>query len=269
MSQSTTSTSPPRPATSSPPAAEPRGRVRIEPGHKRVRAYLGGELVVDTARAALVWEVPYYPAYYLPLEDVVDGRLVPSATANHSPSRGDARYFTVRAGGREAVDAAWTYPDSPIEQLRTLVRFDWQAMDSWFEEDVEVFTHPRDPYKRIDALVSSRHVQVEVNGVIVADTHHPTVLFETSLPPRFYIPKTDVRMDLLEPTDSSSSCPYKGTARYWSVRAGEQLVADLAWSYPTPLPESAPVAGLVCFYNEKVDLRVDGVAQDRPRTVFS
>ena len=251
------------------PSATARGRVRVEPGHKRVRIYLGGELVADTRRPLYVWELPYYPAYYVPAEDVVAGVLVPTATRDHSPSRGDAEHFTVQAGGKEAVDAAWTYAESPIEALRDHVRFDWQAMDSWFEEDVEVFTHPRDPHTRIDALASSRHVEVVVNGVVVADSHHPTVLFETGLPPRYYLPKVDVRMDLLEPTPSSSSCPYKGTARYWSVRAGDQVVDDLAWSYPTPLPESANVAGLVCFYNERVDLRIDGERQERPRTPFS
>jgi uncharacterized protein (DUF427 family) len=250
-------------------AMEQRGRVRLEHGHKRVRTYLGGELVADSSTPVLVWEVPYYPAYYLPAGDVVDGHLIPTGTVSHSPSRGDALHFTVKAGGKEAVDAAWTYPESPIEELRTLIRFDWHAMDAWFEEDEEVFTHPRDPYTRIDPLASSRHVQVDVNGVRVADSRRPTILFETGLPPRYYLPKTDVRMDLLVPTDSATSCPYKGTARYWSVQVGDELVPDLAWSYPTPLPESIKVAGLVSFYNERVDLRVDDVLQERPRTKFS
>ncbi len=245
-----------------------RGRVRVEQSQKWVRTYLGGELVADTTRPLLVWEVPYYPAYYFPAEDVVDGHLVATATVTHSPSRGDAHHFTVKAGGKEAVDAAWTVPDSPIEELRGLLRFDWQAMDGWFEEDEEVFTHPRSPYTRIDALPSSRPVQIEVNRVLVADSHRPTILFETGLPPRYYLPKTDVRMDLLVPTSSATSCPYKGTARYWSVRAGDEVIPDLAWSYPTPLPESIKVAGLVAFYNERVDLRVDGVQLDRPHTHF-
>jgi uncharacterized protein (DUF427 family) len=246
-----------------------RGRVRVEHSQKRVRTYLGGELVADTTRPVLVWEIPYYPAYYIHADDVVAGHLVPTETVKSSPSRGEAHHFTVKAGGKEAVDAAWTYPDSPLEELRDLIRFDWGAMGSWFEEDEEVFTHPRDPYKRIDALPSSRHVQVEVNGVLVADSHRPTILFETSLPPRYYLPQPDVRMDLLTPTDTSSSCPYKGTARYWSVRAGDDVVADVAWSYRTPLPESIKVAGLVAFYNERVDLRVDGELLERPRTPFS
>jgi uncharacterized protein (DUF427 family) len=241
-----------------------RGRVRVEPGAKRVRTYLGGELVADTSRPVLVWEVPYYPTYYLPVEDVQADLLVPDGTMSHSPSRGDGRVFTVKAGGRQAPGAALRYPESPIEELRDLVRLEWGAMDAWFEEDEEIFTHPRDPHTRVDVLPSSRQVRVEVDGVTVAESGSPHLLFETGLPVRYYLPRTHVRMDLLTPTDTVSHCPYKGQARYWSVRAGGTEHADLAWSYPTPLPESIRTAGLVAFYNEKVDIYVDGVLQDRP-----
>jgi uncharacterized protein (DUF427 family) len=134
-------------------------------------------------------------------------------------------------------------------------------MDAWFEEDEEVFTHPRDPYTRVDILPSSRHVRVEVDGLTVAESTKPTLLFETGLATRYYLPKTDVRMDLLTPTATSSHCPYKGDANYWSL-ALEGAVADVAWSYRTPLPESQKIAGLVCFYPEKVDLYVDGRLQE-------
>jgi uncharacterized protein (DUF427 family) len=244
---------------------ESRGTVRTEPSGKRVRAFLGGELVVDSDDALYVWEWPAYPQYYLPLDDVAEGVLVPTSTSSRSPSRGDARHFTVRAGGREATDAAWTYPESPIEALRRRVRFEFDALDAWFEEDEEIFVHPRSPHARVQILPSSRHVTVAVGGVVVADTRRPTLLYETGLPRRTYISKLDVRMDLLVPTEHTSRCPYKGTARYWSV--GEQ--ANVAWSYPSPLRESAPIAGLVAFFDEKVDVTVDGVLQERPRTHFS
>jgi uncharacterized protein (DUF427 family) len=175
----------------------------------------------------------------------------------------------VTAGGKQAPGAAVRYADSPIPELRDLIRLDWDAMDAWFEEDEEVFTHPRDPYTRIDVLSSSRHVVVDVDGVTVAESTSPKVLFETGLPPRYYLPKPHVRMDLLVPTDTVSHCPYKGRAEYWSVRAGDVVHEDLAWSYPAPLPESHKVAGLVTFYNEKVDLYVDGVRQERPTTKFA
>ena len=142
-------------------------------------------------------------------------------------------------------------------------------MDGWFEEDEEVFVHPHDPYKRIDILHSSRHVEVEVNGVKVADTHRPTLLFETGLPTRYYIPKLDLRMDLLTPIEHTTGCAYKGFARYWSLEAGDETFENLAWSYRTPLPECTKIAGLVAFYNEKVDLIVDGERLARPKTPFS
>jgi uncharacterized protein (DUF427 family) len=252
--------------------AEPRaarGSIRIEPGHKRVRAYLGGQVVADTIHPVLVWEIPYYPAYYFPVEDVRADALTPDGGTVHSPSRGDAPTFTVSAGGKSVAEAAWRFADSPIEELRDLIRLDWDAMDAWFEEDEEVFVHPRSPYTRIDILPSSRHIQVQVDGITVADSTNARLLFETGLPVRYYVPKTDVRLDLLTHTDTVTRCPYKGTAEYWSVLAGDRVHQDIAWSYPTPLPESARIAGLVGFYNEKVDIFVDGVHQDRPKTKFS
>jgi uncharacterized protein (DUF427 family) len=245
-----------------------RGRVRIEPGAKRVRTLLGGEVVADTTRPLLVWEVPYYPTYYVPLADV-RAELRPDGNTVHSPSRGDARTFTVHAGGREAPGAALRYEDSPIAELRDLVRLDWHAMDAWCEEDEEIFTHPRDPYTRVDILASSRHVRVEVDGTTAAESNSARILFETGLPPRYYLPKPHVRLDLLVPSDTVTHCPYKGSAAYWSVRTPDGLRTDLAWSYATPLPESQKIAGLVAFYNEKVDIHVDGVLQERPRTKFS
>jgi uncharacterized protein (DUF427 family) len=246
-----------------------RGRIRVEHGHKRVRAYLGGEAVADTTRPLLVWEAPYYPTYYFPLDDVRTELLRADGGSVHSPSRGDGRTFTVRAGGEEAPGGALRYEDSPIEELRGAIRLDWHAMDAWFEEDEEVFTHPRDPYTRVDILASSRHVRVEVDGVTIAESASPRLLFETGLPARYYLPKTHVRLDLLVPSETVSHCPYKGRAEYWSVRAGEEVHADLAWSYGAPLPESQKIAGLIAFYNEKVDIYVEGVLQERPVTKFS
>jgi len=246
-----------------------RGRIRVEQGAKRVRAYLGGELVADTSQPVLVWEKPYYPAYYFPISDVRTELLENDGGSVHSPSRGDATTFTVRAGGKEAPGAALRYLESPIEELRDLVRLDWDAMDSWFEEDEEVFTHPRDPYTRVDILASSRHVRVEVDGETIAESTSPRLLFETGLPVRYYLPKTHVRMDLLIPSETVSHCPYKGEAEWWSVRTAEGVREDLVWSYRMPLPESQKIAGLVAFYDEKVDVYVDGQLQKRPHTKFS
>jgi uncharacterized protein (DUF427 family) len=254
---------------SAPAETHARGRVRVEPGLKRVRAYLGGVAIADSTRVQLVWENPSYPTYYFPLADVRGDLLHETGELRHSPSRGDAYLFDVRVGDRTAPAAAYRHVDSPFEELRELVAFTWSALDDWFEEDEEVRVHARNPYTRIDVLPSSRAVRVEIDGVVVAESDHPTLLFETGLPVRYYFAKPDVRLDLLAATDSTSGCPYKGTARYWSIVVNGTLHADFAWCYEYPLPESIRVAGMICFYNERVDLFVDGVAQPRPKTVFS
>jgi uncharacterized protein (DUF427 family) len=235
-----------------------RGRVRVERGAKRIRTYLGGELVADTTRPLLVWEAPYYPTYYFPAADVREGLLSPDGANEHSPSRGDGELYTVRAGAREAPGAALRYVESPIEELRDTVRFDWPAMDAWFEEDEEVFTHARDPYTRVDILPSSRHVRVVLAGTVLADSTSPRLLFETGLPTRWYIPKTHVRMDMLELGELVTNCPYKGRALSFGARIDGKLHENVAWSYPTPLPESERIAGLIAFYDEKVELHIDG-----------
>ena len=246
-----------------------KGRVRIEPVEKWVRVYLDGEAIADTRKALLVWESPYFPHYYLPPDDVRVDLLVATGETRHSPSRGEAHLYTVKAPNKEAENAAWTYPDSPLEEIRGYYRFDWRSMDAWFEEDEEVFVHPRDPYTRVDIVRSSRHVEVHVDGVAVADSHHPTLLFETGLPTRYYLPKTDIRMELLTETDTLTSCPYKGDAGYWTLTVNGETYEDIVWSYKHPVHESAKIAGLLSFYNEKVDIYVDGELQERPKTPFS
>lgn len=246
-----------------------RRRVRLEEGAKRVRTYLGGEAVADTARPLYVWETPYYPTYYFPAADVRTDLLVSTGETHRSLSRGEAEVYTVKAGGKEAPGAASWYRESPIEEVQGHIRLDWDAMDAWFEEEEEVYVHPRDPYTRVDILQSSRHVEVVVNGVKVADSHQPRLLFETGLPTRYYLPKTDVRMDLLTPTDHLTHCPYKGTANYYSLEVDGQVFEDFVWWYKHPTPESQKIIGYVSFYNEKADLFVDGELQDRPKTPFS
>lgn len=229
--------------------------LRVEPSPKRVRAYLAGRLVADTRRAALVWEIPWYPAYYIPADDV---------TASLTPAE-EANLYNVEVDGAVAPAAARRFPDSP--RRRGLVRLEWGAMSAWLEEDEPVYTHPRDPHKRVDILASSRHVRIEAGGVTVAESSRPSILFETGLPPRYYLPLPDVRTDLLAPSDTVTHCPYKGTAAYWSLASGD--AKDIAWTYRSPLPESQKVAGLVCFYDEKAAVYLDGELQERPRTHFA
>ena len=241
--------------------------IRVEHSRKRVRILLGGELVADTTAPLLVWEVPYYPTYYIPATDI-RAELIP-AGAHDDPRLGEAEVLTVKVSADTAERAAKRYPSCPAAQLRSAVRFEWKAMDEWLEEDEPVYTHARDPHTRVDILASSRHVRIELDGVTVADSHSPRILFETGLPPRYYLPLSDIRTELLRPSDKQTHCPYKGTAGYWSVETGVARHEDAVWIYRTPLPESQKIAGLGCFYDERVDLFLDGVLQRRPRTQFS
>jgi uncharacterized protein (DUF427 family) len=243
-------------------ATEQRGRIRVEPSAKRVRAFLQGEVVVDTIRPLLVWEVPYYPIYYLPLADF-RAELVPTGATSHSPSRGEGEVLTVRSPSAEAPEAAVRFPDSPLPELRDHVRLEWSAMDAWFEEDEQVYTHARSPYARIDILPTSREVVVGLGDVELARSTKAHALFETGIPPRWYLPRVDVRMDLLTESDTVTHCPYKGETVHFSARVGDEVVPDVAWSYRTPLPESQRIAGLVAFYDDRVAVTVDGERQGR------
>ena len=242
-------------------------RGRIEPAPRRVRGYLGHELVVDTTAARYVWELPYYPAYYIPLEDVRTGFLV-DEDHPQKVQLGPSRLHSLVGAGRTHPSAARVFDpgDGPVAGT---ARFEWDPL-RWFEEDEPIYGHPRNPYSRVDALRSHRHVRVELDGIILADTGSPVLLFETGLPTRYYIDPTDVAFEHLEPSPTRTLCPYKGvTSGYWSVRAGDTTHPDLAWTYHYPLPAVGQIAGLVAFYNEKLDISVDGVALSRPRTQFS
>lgn len=248
-------------------------RVRVEPNARRVRVFVDGVAVADSTRTLYLFETGHLPVYYFPLADVRTDLLEAADHATHCPYKGDARYWNIVVGERRIENAVWNYPH-PIESAPDIsghVAFYWDQVDNWFEEDDEVFVHPRDPYKRIDVLQSSRHVVVSVGGVVVADTHRPRLLFETSLPTRYYIPKIDVRLELLRPSPKHTRCPYKGVADYYSVApgSGADVVPDIAWVYPAPIPEIPKIENHICFFNEHVDITVDGVAQPRPTTPWS
>ena len=239
----------------------------VEGSPRRICVRLGTRVIADSQRAQLL--VQYgpsgLPTYYLPLGDVDRDTLV-----EEPPDPDGRRRWTVTDGRTRADRAAWTHPD-PAGVMATLdghVTFSWSQLD-WYEEDERVLVHARDPYKRVDTLRSSRRVDVRVSGHLLASSARPLMLLETSLPVRYYLPFADVRTDLFTPSDLITMCPYKGTARYWSVRVGDNLVPDLAWSYPDPIPENPKIRDLVCFFNERVDLTVDGQLQDRPDTPWT
>jgi uncharacterized protein (DUF427 family) len=242
-------------------------RGRIEPAPRRVRGYVHDSLVFDTVRAHYVWEVPYYPQYYIPVPDV---RMEYLQDEDHPQKLqfGTSRLYTLTTAGHSQKSAARVYDSGTDGPVAGSVRFDWDALD-WFEEDEPVIGHPRNPYVRVDALRSHRHVRVESEGVVLADSRSPVLLFETGLPTRYYIDRTDVALEHLEASTTQSVCPYNGiTSGYWSVRTGETVIPDLAWTYDYPLSQVAPIAGLIAFYNEILDIFVDGVELSRPATHF-
>jgi uncharacterized protein (DUF427 family) len=234
---------------------------RIELSQRWVRAQVGGEFVVDSKRPLLVWEHEKYPTYFFPIQDV---RMDYLTKVSQTGSR---TFWHLTINGQQVERAAYAYHNQP--GIEGYVAFFWQKMDHWFEEEEEVFVHARDPYKRVDVMPSSRHVRVELDGVTVAETKQPFLLFETNLPTRYYIPSSDVNMAILTPTDTQTRCPYKGVASYWSATIGDKVYKDLVWSYPEPIPECPKIKEFLCFYNEKVDLYVDGELQERPQTYWS
>lgn len=249
----------------------PATLIYFDPYLPRVRATFEGETVVDSLRTRLLHESGRLPVFYFPLEDVRDDLLGTSGASVEVPAKGTASYRSLSVGERTVPDAAWAF-EQPVTAAGFLaghVAFDWSAIDEWFTEDEQVFGHPRDPYSRIDALKTARHVRVSLEGEPLADTRRARVLYETGLPPRFYLPPEDVRTELLVGSPSRSRCAYKGSASYWHVRIADHLVEDLVWSYRDPQHDAKPVADHLCFFNERVDLELDGERSERPETQWS
>ena len=188
---------------------------------------IGDEWVIDSTKVIYYWEHPYYPQYLVPVADIRSEAL---------------------------SDEAIITPDSTRPNHRLVA---WQAIDRWFEEDEEVFVHPRSPYSRADAVRSNRPVRVELNGALLADAPGSVIVFETGLPPRYYLDKATIDWTLLTPSNTETSCPYKGTtSEYWNASVDGEETADIAWCYNFPTVPITPIAGLVAFYDERVQLTV-------------
>lgn len=251
----------------------PPGAFTFEPSERHVVARIGDARLVDSLAPVLVWEPDRaVPGYVFPRADVDAGLLRPTGAPGHDRHPQVAQWYDVEVAGQVYPALVFEYA---VDGLRDHLGVDWFLRDDapgvehWYEEDEEVFKHPRDPYKRVDAIPSSRHVEVHVDGVKVADSHRPVLLFETRLPVRYYLPVEDVDLSLLSETDLVTTCPYKGDARYWSVSAGDRVREDIVWSYPEPVRAVAAIEGRLAFYNEVVDLVVDGVALPRPQSEFT
>jgi uncharacterized protein (DUF427 family) len=242
----------------------------FEPTAKRVRAILNGVTIADSTNVMIMHEPGRLAVYYFPIDDIRQDLLLSSAKRTSSPVKGEAHFSSVQVGDAIATDAVWSYPNPPdgCPDISKHVALYWNSMDTWLEEDEEVFVHPRDPYHRIDILESSRQVRVVLADETIAETAHARFLFETTLPVRYYIPKADVHLDLLEESDSVTACAYKGTtSKYWKLKGAAR---DVAWCYESPSSEVARISGLISFFNERVDaIFVDGVEVPRPQTQWS
>ncbi len=255
-----------RPLSSAPPETvnysidAPPHRLLFDPFPRRVRAMFGGRTVLDTTRGMLLHESNLLPQLYVPQRDVDTELLEPSDHRTHCPFKGDAAYWSLVVGDRTAENAVWAYPEpyDAADWLRGYVAPYWSAMDGWFDEDDEVQGHLRDPYHRVDARPSSRHVQVLAGDEVVAETRRPVVLSETGLPNRYYVRVDDVRRELLDVSATHTVCPYKGTASYRSLRTPAGLIHDAAFCYPEPNDGVGSIAGLLCFLADGVETRVDG-----------
>jgi uncharacterized protein (DUF427 family) len=250
----------------------PPGRaLYLDPTPKRVRAMFAGETVADSRRALMLHESGHQPVYYFPRDDVRSDLLDASDRHTRCPKKGEASYYTIRAGDRLVEAGAWHYPE-PLAQapwLKDLVAFYFDRMDHWYEEDEEIFVHPRDPYHRVDVRDTDRHIRLSLNGELLAESTRAKALFETNLPTRWYLPAEDVSAQLRH-SDTVTRCPYKGAASYHSLELSDgELVKDVIWHYPDPLAEVGPIAGLLCFFNEKVDVELDGELEQRPESPWS
>lgn len=251
---------------------DPNHKVESDRSQRWVRVMIGGETIASSRRTVLLRETGHRPVYYFPREDVRMDLLEPTDHHTHCPYKGDASYWTIKVGDRAAERSVWSYDTNVLplgEPVRDHVAFYFDRVDAWYEEAEQIYGHPRDPYHRVDVIESTRQVRIAINGETVAETSRPRLLFETTHPTRFYIPPEDVRVDMLTATDKHTRCPYKGVASYWTVKAGGKDVPDIVWSYPEPIPECPKLTGYLSFFNEKVDVYVDGELQDRPITGWS
>ncbi|KAL2071115.1 hypothetical protein VTL71DRAFT_12350 [Oculimacula yallundae] len=232
------------------------GPVKLEPTCRQVRALFDGVFLFDTTSAVHVWEHKYFPQFWVPLSSFAPGVLIPGPRFD---DEGFAYQGTVK-GASKSSNRVVVFEKGPLEGL---VRVEFKAMDAWFEEDQQIYDHPKNPYTRIDILPSSRKIEVKIGGITVAESNNPMFLFETGLRTRYYLPKTSVNWKYLSPSTTTTKCPYKGKANYYNATVDGKEYKDIVWWYEYPITESAAVQGLVCFYNEKVETYVNGVLEDK------
>jgi uncharacterized protein (DUF427 family) len=233
-------------------SAAPEHRIFFEDYPRRLRAVVAGVTILDTREAKLLHETAHLPVPYVPIAALDASLLTRTETSTHCPFKGDASYWSLGAGDATLDDFVWAY-ESPMPAAAWLEGYAalyWGKVDELYVEDERQLGHIRDPYHRVDALESSRHVRVTAGGEVVAESDRPVMVFETGLPPLAYLPRADVLPGVLAPSGKRSICPYKGEASYWSVNG----IGDAAWSYETPLPEAMRAQGHVSFAGEGIEV---------------
>ncbi len=199
----------------------PDGLVYVEPFPRRVRGVREGRAVVESEGVLLVHRRGLPPTFAFPAADVSQ------------------------------------VPNEPEPDAPGYVRIAWDAVDEWYEEEERVFMHPRNPYHRVDCVLTSRRLRVMAEGVVLVDTATTIGVYETSLPPLLYVSREQLSADVLTPSATTTYCPYKGTATYWSADVGGKKLADVAWSYEEPNSECRAIRSHVCFDRDKVDVQAD------------
>ena len=245
--------------------------IKIDFTPRWIRVKFNGETIADSKDVLVLHERGRLPVYYFPEKDVRKEALFLTEKSSHCPLKGTASYWSIKVKDIVSENAVWSYQD-PIpeaEGIKGYYAFYWSKVDAWFEEEEEVFVHPRDPYKRVDALASSRHIKIEKDGVKLAESSRPVIVFETGVPVRYYLPKEDVNQEYLETSALNTRCPYKGIASYWNTNIHGKTYENIVWSYLNPIPEQSKIAGLLAFYNEQVDIYIDGELEEKTPWYYS
>jgi len=230
------------------------GPYKLESTSRRVRGLLGGVYIFDTIKAKYVWEHKFYPYFYIPKTAFLKGSLEKS---DHETTK---FWVAKLSAGGKSTERVLVFEVGP---LKGLVRIEVPSLDAWFVEDEKLLgPHPKDPYKRIETVPSSREIRIEVDGQVVAKSTQNVFLYETLLRTRYYLTSTAVEWKYLSESEATSFCPYKGMANYYNLKVNDKEIKDAVWYYKCPTAESSLIAGRLCFYNEKVDVFVDGVKEE-------
>jgi len=250
-------------------AKNPKKILEFEPSPRRIRIKFNGRVIVDSTNVMLMREGGHVPVLYFPMNDVQMDLFGPTNYSTYCGYKGEASYWTVSVGDRTEENVMWSYlnPHYETRSIKDYVALYWDRVDEWWEEDEQIFGHARDPKKRLDTVPSHRQVKIVLGGEVVSETTNAIFAFEGNHPLRFYIPESDITMALLTPTETTSVCPYKGRASYFSATINGIAYNDIAWSYRETLPECPRIKDLICFFNENVDaVFLDGEELPRPET---